>query len=146
MRPSEQETSKAQLAHVREGIDLHIPTRFYHALGKRGRAKLERALQKDFRNPVDLERWHSASFRNENSIQCSETLGCFYCQTIWQRDEKTIEEWIDCTEDGDGIYDLPQESWTALCPHCGIDSVMASADAPITPAVLGEMYRYWFGR
>jgi hypothetical protein len=140
------EFSKAQLALVREGIDLHLSTRLYHELGKRSRAKLELALLSDFRNPVDLERWHSASFRNENSIQCSETLGCFYCQKIWTRGSKTIEEWIDCTEDEEGIEDLPQESWTALCPHCGIDSVMASADAPITPTVLEEMNRYWFGR
>ncbi len=91
------ETSKAQLTPIREGIDLHITTRLYHELGKSSRAKLERALLSDFRNPVDLERWHSASFRNENSIQCSETLGCFYCQKIWTRGAKTIEEWIDCT-------------------------------------------------
>jgi len=34
---------------------------------------------------------------------------------------------------------------TALCPHCGIDSVIGeSSSVPITKEFLGKMKKYWF--
>lgn len=45
---------------------------------------------------------------------------------------KNIQEWID---DGD----------TAICPSCGIDSVIGSASSyPITPEFLTAMQKFWF--
>jgi hypothetical protein len=59
------------------------------------------------------------------------TCGCFYCLRIF--DPYEIEEWIEDEED------------TALCPYCGIDSVIGeSAGYPLTGAFLEEMQRYWF--
>jgi hypothetical protein len=43
-------------------------------------------------------------------------------------------------QDGDRPADQ-----TALCPHCGIDSVISSASGyPITAAFLHRMHDYWF--
>jgi hypothetical protein len=60
----------------------------------------------------------------------SDVCGCFYCCDVYAPQE--IEQWID-------------EEDTALCPRCGIDSVIGSASGfPITKDFLGRMKRYWF--
>jgi len=49
-----------------------------------------------------------------------------------------IEEWID---EVDGV------GTTAICPRCGIDSVIgSSAGFPMTRDFLTTMRLYWFGR
>lgn len=49
-----------------------------------------------------------------------------------------IHEWIDVLDDSD----IGQ---TAMCPYCGIDSVIGSASGfPITPEFLMRMRAYWF--
>lgn len=55
-------------------------------------------------------------------------VGCFYCITIYGSSE--IKEWIDGGQ-------------TALCPHCGIDSVLPIEGKPKV-GFLMEMKRYWF--
>lgn len=75
---------------------------------------------------------HKHSIRHRDEIEASETCGCFYCRKIYPPSE--IEEWTD-----DGA--------TALCPKCGIDSVIgAGSGYPITEKFLGEMHRHWFER
>lgn len=64
----------------------------------------------------------------ENDKKC----GCFYCLEIF--DPAEIEEWLNCDR-GD----------TAVCPYCGIDSVIGeSSGYPITKEFLEKMNRYWF--
>jgi len=47
-----------------------------------------------------------------------------------------VAKWVD-EQDGVGQ--------TALCPKCGIDSVIGSSSGyPITQAFLSGMRRYWF--
>ncbi|WP_295569937.1 cytoplasmic protein [uncultured Stenotrophomonas sp.] len=58
---------------------------------------------------ADIKEAHKYSIRHRGELKDSETCGCFYCLDIF--DYKNIEDWID---DGD----------TALCPSCGIDSVI----------------------
>lgn len=71
---------------------------------------------------------HSSDHRLE--LLGSEACGCFYCRTIYPPSE--IKEWVD-------------DGQTALCPKCGIDSVIgANSGFPITSAFLGKMHRYWF--
>lgn len=53
---------------------------------------------------------HSANHKAE--LERSEVCGCFFCEKLFA--VSTIEEWVDDSE-------------TALCPHCGIDSVIGSA-------------------
>jgi alkylhydroperoxidase family enzyme len=124
-------------------IELRLPTALYRSLSNKKIRELLAVLTKEFKDVGELDRLHSDSYRNEEAIQCSELLGCFYCKKIWRREDKGIEDWIDCCEDD---KELPQEKWTALCPWCGIDSVLADAKGGVNPATIDEMNRYWFGR
>jgi hypothetical protein len=61
--------------------------------------------------------------------------GCFYCRAIHPPSE--ITEWVDEDPAGGGQ--------TALCPRCGIDSVIGdSSGFPVTLEFLEEMHRCWF--
>jgi len=78
---------------------------------------------------------HSSSHRDE--ITKSENCGCFYCKTIFPSTD--IREWID--EDDGGV------GQTALCPQCGVDSVICDKSGySLTPHFLSEMHRFWFDR
>jgi len=64
---------------------------------------------------------------HKERVLASNDVGCFYCLDIYRRLE--IIEW---TKDD-----------FALCPHCGIDSVLPDADL-LPPKFLEEMHRWWF--
>lgn len=75
---------------------------------------------------------HSSNHRQE--ILSSGMCGCFYCLEIFNTSE--INEW---TDDEYGV------SQTALCPKCGIDSVIGSSSGyPITLEFLQKMRVHWF--
>jgi len=80
---------------------------------------------------------HGSSHRRE--LLQSEVCGCFYCLAVFPPAE--IADWIDESE-----QDAEETAGkTALCPRCGIDSVIGSAaDYPITPEFLSRMRRHWF--
>ena len=61
-------------------------------------------------------------------VEKSKLVGCFYCQAKFPPSE--ITEWID-----DGT--------TALCPHCGIDSVLPDS-VDLSDEMLRAMHDYWF--
>ena len=74
---------------------------------------------------------HSHSSQHRTELEESEVCGCFYCLEIYP--PKEIQEWID-------------DETTALCPHCGIDSVIGSKSGyPITVEFLQKMKNRWFG-
>lgn len=85
---------------------------------------------------VALQQAHGHSIRHRAEILASETCGCFFCEAVFAPTE--VEEWVD--DPGDtGV------GQTALCPRCGIDSVIGSAAGyPLTPAFLTAMRRRWF--
>ena len=56
-------------------------------------------------------------------------VGCFYCKCIYSPSK--IKEWIDGGE-------------TALCPKCGIDSVLPGFYGLVSPEFLQSMYYKWF--
>lgn len=73
---------------------------------------------------------HKHSFKNRKEIEQSTICGCFHCRRTFSPDK--INEWTDKQE-------------TALCPHCGIDSVIGDATGyPLTKEFLKEMDLYWF--
>ncbi len=73
---------------------------------------------------------HSANHRRE--ILASELCGCFHCLGTFA--PTAIVEWVD-------------DETTALCPKCGIDSVLGSkAGYPLTREYLGQMHCTWFGK
>ncbi len=70
------------------------------------------------------------SIRNREQILNSKQAGCYYCLTIFDVNE--ITEWTD------GIN-------TALCPHCGIDSLLGDKSPyAITKNILQQLKNYWF--
>ncbi len=76
---------------------------------------------------------HSSQHRDEvlGSAQC----GCFYCCQVFQ--PTRIAEWTDRDASGEGQ--------TALCPSCGIDSVIGDLSGfPISVSFLREMKAHWF--
>ena len=78
----------------------------------------------------DLIRAHDFSSHHRRDLEKDRVCGCFYCLEIFNPEE--ITEWVDRNE-------------TALCPFCGIDSVIGeSSGFPITKEFLEEMRRKWF--
>ncbi|MGB8581686.1 MAG: cytoplasmic protein [Candidatus Sulfotelmatobacter sp.] len=73
---------------------------------------------------------HKWSGWNRSTLNRSDRCGCFYCLEVFPPNE--IEGW---TDDGD----------TALCPKCGIDSVIGSVSGyPIRREFLSKMHDHWF--
>lgn len=78
---------------------------------------------------------HRFSSNNYPALLNDNKCGCFYCLNIF--DPKEVEEYIQESDD--------ENSGTAICPYCGIDSVISeSSGYPITPEFLKKMYRRWF--
>ena len=79
---------------------------------------------------IDIKEAHKHSIYHRDELRNSEKCGCFYCTNIF--DYKKIKEWCDNND-------------TALCPSCGIDSVIGSlSNYPITKEFLKAMNTYWF--
>ena len=77
-----------------------------------------------------LEEAHKRSIRNRPLVEASDLCGCFYCLRTYS--PALIKEWVRVEE-------------TALCPYCGIDSVIGSkAGYPLTAPFLVAMRRRWF--
>ncbi len=85
--------------------------------------------------PAEIQLAHKHSTMHRTDIETSDRCGCFYCCSVFQPTE--IQEWCDENEVGLGQ--------TALCPKCGIDSVIGSnSGVEITPDFLNSMKDYWF--
>lgn len=66
---------------------------------------------------------HKYSDNHKKQLRKDKKCGCFYCLTIFSPME--IKEWVE---------DI---SGTAICPYCGIDSVIGeSSGYPITKEFL----------
>ena len=83
----------------------------------------------------DLTLAHKHCFKNRAEVLASEMCGCFYCCANYP--PSRISEWTTERDDGEQ---------TALCPICGIDSVIGSASGyPLTTEWLNGMEKRWFG-
>ena len=70
------------------------------------------------------------SFKNKNEIKSCNNCGCYSCKNIIS--SKEIERWTDNWE-------------TAICPKCGIDSIIPEAgDFELNEEFLSEAHNYWF--
>lgn len=77
---------------------------------------------------------YSHSISNKEELKNMKKCGCFYCLRIYSSNE--IKEWI---EEKSGKF-------TALCPYCDIDSVIAeSKEYELSEELLKYMYNIWFG-
>lgn len=82
-----------------------------------------------------LERVHKHSFCNKEELLKAKKCGCFYCERIYET--KKIVEWL---KEDNGDY-------TAFCPYCHIDSVIAESDKyELNEELLKDMYDYWMDR
>jgi hypothetical protein len=82
----------------------------------------------------DIIRAHRHSIHHRDEVLASEQCGCFYCCAIFP--SKEIAEWVDQSQ---GV------GQTALCPRCGIDSVIgAESGYPVTREFLKAMNVHWF--
>lgn len=67
---------------------------------------------------------------NKQSIQKSEKAACYYCLKTYNSSE---------------VLEFIEPEGTALCPKCGIDSVLPSnSPYELLPEVLKELHKYWF--
>ena len=79
-------------------------------------------------NPVIAAHQHSSEHLEE--LLSSESCSCFHCLEIYS--PKEIVEWVD-------------DGQCAMCPKCGIDSVIGSRSGfPITKEFLSSMEKHWF--
>jgi len=81
-----------------------------------------------------LKAAHQHSIYNRDDVLKSETCGCFHCRTSYETAE--IVDWTD------------ENNATALCPRCGIDSVIGSKSGFLVESAdfLRAMHAYWFER
>ncbi|EKD28692.1 MAG: putative cytosolic protein [uncultured bacterium] len=86
-------------------------------------------------NKIDYTKVHKHSSQHRAEISKSFKCGCYYCLAIFE--PEIIKEWIDTNTTGIGQ--------TAVCPKCGIDSVIGSKSGyPIIEKFLKKMYNQWF--
>lgn len=80
-----------------------------------------------------LKKAHKTSFNNSTQVKNSTICGCFYCKASYRSEEVT--EWVKT-----------KDEMTALCPRCGIDSVIGSESGyPVNEIIFLEgMNIYWF--
>lgn len=79
-------------------------------------------------------RAHRYANYHRKPLLTSDLCGCFYCLAIFQPVE--VRSWI---------HEWDGEDQTAMCPKCGIDSVICSNSGyPITTDFLRQMNAYWF--
>ena len=84
-------------------------------------------------NKNELRTFIKHATSNREVLKKDNVCGCYYCKTIFAPSE--ITNWV---KDSNGD--------TALCPYCMIDSVFSeSAGYEITPKLLKELNKYWFG-
>lgn len=78
---------------------------------------------------------HDAARYNRNMLESDSKCGCFHCLRVYSPSE--IWEWIPETDEDEEV--------TALCPHCGISSVISERSGfPLEQAFLERMYVRWF--
>jgi hypothetical protein len=77
---------------------------------------------------------HQFASNHRFDVLNSQICNCFHC--LAQFTPSRIEEWIDENEN-----DVGQ---TALCPFCGIDSVIGDKSIVLSKEFICEMEKFWF--
>jgi len=84
----------------------------------------------------NYEKAHEHSSWHKQELRESDFCGCFNCVEIYVFED--IEWWTD--------RDVNDDGQTAICPKCGIDSVIGDASGfPINEGFLRGMNKRWFG-
>lgn len=83
---------------------------------------------------MDVIAAHKFSSNHLKSILKSKTCGCFHCLQTFSPSE--IKDWCDKDKNGVGQ--------TAICPKCGVDSLIGDIDLSFNKQFLEEMRKHWF--
>ena len=90
-----------------------------------------------FYSEDDVIKAHHFSSGNMPALKKDKLCGCFYCLEVFSPTE--ITEYL---QDDDTLID---KDGTALCPYCGVDSIIGqNSGYPITKTFLSKMKKYWF--
>jgi len=74
---------------------------------------------------------HKFSSNHKSDLRKDGVCGCFYCLETF--DPRAITDWV------------PDKSGTAICPYCGIDSIIGeSSGYPIATEFLKRVRDHWF--
>ena len=76
--------------------------------------------------------WHQYSVSNKQTVLSSEKCGCFFCNQIF--DSNLITDFYIQDEKGE----------TAICPFCGVDSILPDSKVELSAQVLEDMHKLWF--
>lgn len=79
----------------------------------------------------ELRKLHRKSFLNWASVEKSSFCGCFYCLSMFPAEEAVK------LEEGEG-------NACALCPRCGVDSVLGDVEVALTSELLHELHSFAF--
>jgi len=78
----------------------------------------------------ELKKAHNYSFESRKELERAKKAGCFFCCRTFSPNE--VVEWADNDK-------------TAICPYCGVDSVISDASGyPMNQDFLTQMRDYWF--
>ncbi len=80
-----------------------------------------------------LKKAHKESIYHEPLILKSKLCGCFHCKKTFEPNK--IIEWTDKSS---------KKGKTAMCPNCGIDSVLDDKFPIEDQAFLNQMNKFWF--
>lgn len=80
-----------------------------------------------------LARWNK---EHKKLLENSTNAGCYYCCEIYPASE--IKEWVR------SYRRKGEKPDCALCPKCGIDSVLPDVKVTLTLDILKAMHLYWF--
>tara|TARA_Y100000034_G_scaffold127654_1_gene180816 strand:+ start:23000 stop:23581 length:582 start_codon:yes stop_codon:yes gene_type:complete len=74
------------------------------------------------------------SLHNKSAIQDSEFCACYYCEKYFSPRE--ISCWVDINND------------TPLCPYCGTDTIVGSAQDPAIsdPTIIRNLHNFFFDK
>ena len=73
---------------------------------------------------------HKHASKHRSELEASAKCACFFCFRTFASGE--IRKWVDADQ-------------TALCPHCGLDSVLGSASVRIDDPFLRKMHQHHHG-
>lgn len=98
--------------------------------------------------PAEYDAAHKHSSKHRAQLEASRECACFYCLARYAPGE--IKEWIEehrverDPETGKRVvHEVIGE--TALCPRCGIDSVLGDASGlQLTDEFMKAMQLHWF--
>lgn len=83
-----------------------------------------------YEEKMQLENLHTYSTNNRRFVAISDKCYCFYCRAC-----------VDHSE----IVDYLKDEQTAVCPKCGIDSIIPDRiDETVDESIIAKLHAYWF--